>query len=135
MDDQNTQRLRPRPEERFSGPLHHYDLDAVARRLRQEARSSASTHRQESLYKHGATSLALFVFEPHARLAPHKTGGTVVIQVVRGRLTVTADGQRHDLGPGGLLVMAAGVLHDVLAQEESEMLLTVYLEPRTPASA
>lgn len=135
MDDEKAPRLRQRPEERFSGPQHQYDLDAVAARLRQEARANPSKHRQESLYKHGATSLALFVFEPLARLAPHKTAGTVVIQVLKGRLTVTAEGEPHELGPGGLLVMSADVTHEVVAREASEMLLTVHLDARTPASA
>ena len=135
MDEEKPPRLRQRPEERFSGPQHLYNLDAVASRLRHEARSSASKHRQESLYKHGATSLALFVFEPLARLAPHRMGGTVIIQVLKGRLTVTAGGQPHDLAAGGLLVMSADVTHEVAAQEASEMLLTVHLDPRTPTPA
>lgn len=135
MDPEDAQRMRQHPNDRFAGPVHEFDLDAAAARLRQEIRSGASGHRQESLHKHGSTSLALFIFGPQRRLPPHRTNGTVIIHVLKGRLTVTADGRPHDLGPGGVLVMAANVEHDVAALEESEMLLTVHLDARPTASA
>jgi quercetin dioxygenase-like cupin family protein len=107
-------------------------LGAVAAGLRREAGTGGAGHRQQSLYKLGPMSVSLFLFAPQARLAPHQTRGTVVIQVLKGRLLVTAEGEPHELGPGGLLVLAAGVRHDVAAPEESEMLLTVTLDPPRP---
>ena len=132
MDQEEAQRMRQHPTERFAGPQHQFDLEAAAARLRQEVRSGTAGHRQESLYKHGSTTLALFIFGPQRRLPPHRTNGTVIIHVLKGRMTVTAGGRPHDLGPGGVLVMAAGVEHDVAAHEESEMLLTVHLDARPP---
>ncbi len=115
MDHEEPQRMRQHPTDRFAGHQHQFDLEAVAARLRQEVRSGTTGHRQESLYKHGSTSMTLFIFGPQRRLPPHRTNGTVIIHVLVGRLTVTAGGQPHDLGPGELLVMAAGVEHDVAA--------------------
>jgi quercetin dioxygenase-like cupin family protein len=134
MDHEESQRMRQHPTDRFADPQHQFDLEAVAAHLRQEVRAGTAGHRQESLYKHGLTTVALFIFGPQRRLPPHRTNGTVTIHVLKGRLAVTAEGRPHDLGPGGLLVMAAGVEHDVVAMEESEMLLTVHLETRTPAA-
>ena len=135
MDQKDPQRMRQHPTERFADPLHQYDLGAVATDLRQEVRSGKAGHRQESLYKHGPTSVALFIFGPQKSLPPHRTNGTVTIHVLKGRMLITAEGRPHDLGPGGLLVMAAGVEHDVLAMEESEMLLTVHLDARVQTTA
>jgi quercetin dioxygenase-like cupin family protein len=131
MDSSDTNRLRQSPSARFAGPQHRFDLAEVAARLRAEVRAGQSKHRQESLYKKGPISVALFLFAAGAGLAPHRTHGTVFIQVIKGRLTVTAGpapGTPNDLGPGGLLVLVAGVEHGLLAHEESEMLLTVHLE-------
>jgi quercetin dioxygenase-like cupin family protein len=52
----------------------------------------------------------------------------VTIQVLKGHLQVTAEGQAHDLHAGHLLVLAPGIEHDVVAREESQMLLTVCLD-------
>ena len=86
------------------------------------------------LYKHGPTSLAFFIFSAGTRLAPHRTNGTVIIQVLKGKLIVNAEGQANELGSGNLIVLKANVQHEVVAHEESEMLLTVHLEARPAAS-
>jgi quercetin dioxygenase-like cupin family protein len=52
----------------------------------------------------------------------------VTIQVLKGHLQVTAEGQVSDLHSGQLLVLAPAVEHDVVARTESRMLLTVCLD-------
>jgi quercetin dioxygenase-like cupin family protein len=128
METEKTDRLRQHPRQRFAAPQHPFDLEAVAAKLRQEVQSGQAGHRQETLYKHGPMSVALFLFGKLTRLAAHRTKGVVIIQVIKGHLRVTADAQPHDLHAGGLLVLAPGVEHDVVARQESEMLLTVHLE-------
>jgi quercetin dioxygenase-like cupin family protein len=128
MEETNPDRLRQHPTARFDAPQHQFDLDAVAARLKQEPRAGEGGRRQETLYKRGPISVALFVFERLTRLPPHRAQGVVTIHVLHGHLQITADGQTHDLRPGGLLVLAPGVVHDVNALDESHMLLTVNLE-------
>ncbi len=128
MEDQTPDRLRPPPAPRFAAPQHAYDLDEVATRLQQELHAGEAGHRQETLYKQGATSVSLFLFGHLTRLAPHRAKGVVILQVLKGHLQVTANGQANDLHAGHLLVLAPGVEHDVVAREESQMLLTVHLD-------
>ncbi len=128
MNEQESKTERVRPQDRFAGPLHRYDLDVAAVHLRGEVHPGVAGHRQETLYKRGPTTVALFVFKAQARLAPHRTKGTVVILVMKGRISVAAEGQTNDLGPGELLVLAASIQHELLAHVESEMLLTVHLD-------
>jgi len=128
MADEKSERLRPHPDQRFAAPQHQFDLEAVAATLRQELRSGEAGHRQQSLYKHGPTSISLFHFDKLTRLPAHRAKGVVAIHVLKGHLRVMAEGQSHDLRAGNLLVLASGVLHDVVAQDESEMLLTVHLD-------
>ena len=128
MEDQIPDRLRPHPAPRFAAPQHAYDLDEVAARLKQELHAGEAGHRQETLYKHGATSVSLFLFGHLTRLASHRAKGVVILQVLKGHLQVTAGGQANDLHAGHLLVLAPGVEHDVVARQESQMLLTVHLD-------
>jgi len=128
MEDQKPGRLRQHPESRFAASQHPFDLDEVAARLKQEIQAGEAGHRQETLYKHGATSVSLFLFGHLTRLAAHRAKGVVTIHVLKGHLQVMAEGNAHDLHAGHLLVLAPGVEHDVVAREESQMLLTVCLD-------
>lgn len=135
MADPRNDRLRPHPVERFSSPQHPYNLGVAIARLKEEMRSGEAGHRQQSLYKHGGTSISLFLFGRLTRLPPHRVDGVVSIHVLKGHLRIMAEGQTHDLLSSDLLVLAPGIEHDVVAHEESEMLLTVQLEsrPETPS--
>jgi quercetin dioxygenase-like cupin family protein len=123
--------LRQHPTPRFAAQQHQYDLNEVAAKLRQEFEAGEAGHRQETLYKHGPTTVALFLFGHLTRLPPHRAKGVVTIYVPEGHLQVTAEGQVHDLHAGHLLVLASGVEHNVVAREESRMLLTVHLDTST----
>lgn len=123
-----SERLRQHPGDRFSGPQHRYNLDEVAETLKEEFEAGQSGHRQETLYKHGPTTIALFLFGHLTRLPPHRAEGVVTIHVLEGHLQVAAEGQVHDLHARQLLVLAPGVEHGVVAMAESRMLLTVHLD-------
>lgn len=129
MSDEKSDRLRTHPATRFAETQRQFDLGEVAGKLKGEPQAGEGGHRQETLYRHGRMSVALFVFDRLTRLASHRTKGVVQIQVLKGHLRVTADGTPHDLHAGGLLVLAPGIEHDVVAQQESHMLLTVHLDP------
>ena len=128
MEVEKSDRLREHPDQRFAAPQHQFDLAAVAARLGQELEAGEAGHRQEMLYKNGPTSMSLFLFGHLSRLPPHRTKGVVIIQVLKGHLRVMAEGQSHDLRAGSVLILAKGIQHDVVAQQESEMLLTVSLQ-------
>jgi quercetin dioxygenase-like cupin family protein len=128
MPDQPNDRLRPHPAERFSSPQHPFNLGVAIAKLKQEMRAGEAGHRQQTLYKHGRTSISLFLFGRLTRLPPHRVDGVVCIHVLKGHLRIMAEGHSHDLLSNDLLVLAPGIEHDVVAHEESEMLLTVQLE-------
>ena len=123
-----SERLRQHPTHRFAAPQHQYDLNSVTAKLRQELDAGQAGHCQETLYKHGPTTVALFLFGHLTRLPPHRTKGVVTIYLLEGHLEVKAEGEVHDLYAGHLLALAPGVEHDVVAREESRMLLTVHLD-------
>lgn len=130
-NDNFADRTRMHPTARFAPSAQAFKLDAAAAELAAESTTTARGHRQKTLYRYGQSSLALFLFDAGSELREHRTNGTVFIQVLRGRLTVGADGQRHDLPAGRVLVMSPGVPHDLHAEEPTQMLLTVSLQPAT----
>jgi len=121
-------RLRTHPEERFVSPQLQFDLKKIATTLLAEPITGPRKHRQETLYKHGQVTVALFHFEQGAGLSEHVAQGVVTVHVLEGRLKMTAQGTVHELPAGQLLVMAPGVRHDLVAEESTRMLLTVCLE-------
>jgi len=123
----NDTRLRPHPEERFAAQQIEIDLNATAAHLRAEPQSGERGHRQQTLYRHGGLTVALFLFQRFTHLPPHRASGVVNMHVLRGLLKITADKQVHELRGGQMLVLAPGIEHAVAAEEESEMLLTVRL--------
>lgn len=127
IDNSNGARLRPHPNARFAPPQVEIDVNAMAARLRAEPQAGVAGHRQETLYKDGGLTIALFVFERFTGLPEHRAAGTVNMHVLRGLLKITAENQVHELRAGQMLVLAPGLRHAVAAEEESEMLVTVRL--------
>ncbi len=126
-DTASTGRLRPHPEIRFAPAQVEVDLNAVAARLRQEPQAGEGGHRQETVYKDGGLTVALFLFERFTGLLEHQTAGTVSMHVLRGRIKISAEDQVHDLRAGQILVLSPGIKHTVAAEEESQMLVMVRL--------
>jgi quercetin dioxygenase-like cupin family protein len=130
QNENPTERTRQHPAERFASAAQSFNLEVAANELARELTTTTQGHRQKTLYRYGATTLALFLFEANSELREHRASGTVFIQVLQGRLTVSAQGEPHVLSAGQVLVMSPGVPHDVRTGDEpARMLLTVCLEP------
>jgi len=69
--------------------------------------------------------VVVFAFDTGQELTTHAATAPAVIQVVKGRLTITLDGVEHDIDPGSWVHMEAHVTHAVVALEPSVMLLTL----------
>ena len=126
-DQPRQERLRPHPEDRFAAAQIAVDLQTVTARLRSEPHAGERGHRQETLYRHGGYTIALFAFDRFTGLSEHKANGIVNMHVLRGCMKITAAGQVHELRAGQMLILAPGMEHAVAAEEEGEMLVTVYL--------
>jgi quercetin dioxygenase-like cupin family protein len=123
-------RQRRRPVERFAGPVHRFDLPAMAGRLRREHREASDGHRQITLFHERDLTIVLFDFQAGGLFADHEAEGDVTIQTLSGELEVTTPEAEHRLQAGTLIVLAPGVRHSVAASIASQMLLTVHLNRR-----
>ncbi len=125
MDPEDGQRVRP--SERFAGSEHLFDLVASAEALRREADPARDGHRQITLVHQGGMTAVLFDFEAGGRLSDHEADGLVTIQTIAGMVNVATPQTTHELPAGSLLVLKAGIVHDVVAQLPSQVLLIVHL--------
>lgn len=122
-------RLRAPARERLAGLVQHVNLSETAATLRGEPHAAVSGHRQVAVVRHGPLSLILFAFDADGFIKEHRTEGEVTIQVLRGRIAITVDGDEFVLGGGELLSLAPGQPHAVRALEVSDMLLSICRDP------
>lgn len=54
----------------------------------------------------------------------HHTRGEITVHCLVGRITFTADGTTRELGPGQMIVLAAGEPHSLVGLEDSSVLVT-----------
>lgn len=128
--EQQPARLRRPPAERFAGAEHVYNVADIAAQLRVEPHPAKDGHRQVTIVHHGSVALVLFDFEQGGRLVDHVADGLVTIHTLAGHIQVKTREGRHELDAGTLLVLSPGVAHDLYAAMQSQVLLTVHLEPK-----
>lgn len=109
-------------------PIHHLDLEAEADRLLLRlVNHELEGHELEgkNIARESGVSLVMMAMESGDALKEHSTPGTTSVQVIRGHVTLEAEGQSVSLRPGGLLLFQPGVRHDIRAEEQSAVLLTI----------
>ncbi len=80
-------------------------------------------HRDEDL------DVTVFGFDAGEGLTEHTASRSAIVEVLRGRLRFSADGEELDAGPGFWLHMTAGTPHALEAVEPTLMLLTLIGTP------
>jgi quercetin dioxygenase-like cupin family protein len=120
-------RLRPPPAERFAGSEHLIDLVSGVKALRDEPHDGKNSHRQITVFHSGSLRIVLFSFEAGGSLPPHHAPGFVVIHTLRGTVSVKTQNETHKLTAGQILTLAPEIVHDVRADQEADILVTVSL--------
>ena len=120
-------RRRVRPSERFEGTQRLIDLDRAFASLPAES-VARQGHIQKTIYRHGATTTAIFQFQAGAGLEEYELEGQAIIQVVSGTLRVCASDRTYEVGPNHVLLLDPGVAQELRAITATRMLLTIVLE-------
>jgi quercetin dioxygenase-like cupin family protein len=121
----------PKPPSPESGIA--YDIASVAEEMRHEgAYDHQEGHAARTLVRTQDLRVVLVVLREGARLAEHSVGATAIIQVVSGQVRLRLPrvaGQPEErfeaLSAGRLLVLDAGLEHDLEALADSVVLLTL----------
>ena len=102
--------------------IHHLARD---QRLVDPALLAKHGRSARTLVKEGPLRLTIVAIGPGGTLLEHSTDGPVTIHLLEGEVTVTALAREYPLVAGDLLVLAAGVRHDVRSALGGHFLLTV----------
>ena len=103
----------------LSGPVLVLDLTATDPVTGTEERTA------RTLVKNGPLRVTVITLRPGGGIPHHHADGPITVQPLRGRIRFTAAGTPHDLGPGQMLALDAGIEHEVVSDEGATFLLTL----------
>lgn len=93
---------------------------------------SAARHRAEILVKTKLTRLVLVTMLTGGELHEHSAPGPITIQVLKGVVRLSVEGEPREMRAGQLIALAPGVRHAVACIEDGAFLLTIAQLTRTP---
>lgn len=102
--------------------VSHFSIDDVVAAVTVQAGAVVS----KVIYRDQDINVTVFGFDRGEELTEHRSGRAAVVQVLRGRLRFTVEGEELDAGPGFWLHMASGTPHALVASEPTVMLLTLF---------
>ncbi len=82
-------------------------------------------HTARMLFKKADFRTVLISMEKGSVLKEHHADGTISVQVLKGSIRFTAQGETHTLQTNSLAALGASIKHEVEALEESAFLLTI----------
>lgn len=82
-------------------------------------------HTARTLFKKADFRMVLISMEKGSVLKEHQADGTISVQVLKGSIRFTAQGEAHTLLASSVITLGASIRHEVEALEESAFLLTV----------
>jgi quercetin dioxygenase-like cupin family protein len=81
------------------------------------------------LAKTGALEVRRLTLAQGREIPTHQARGEITVHCIEGRIAFTGDGTTVDLGPGQMIVLAAGAPHSVSAREDATVLVTKLTPP------
>ncbi len=118
-------RKRPHPTtQQMAGAFLQFDLESEIAQMRRE-QGWNDGHIAKTLVKQDDFRVVLIALNPDGRLPEHKTSGRFSVQTLAGHVRMHALGRTFDLPAGSLMSLDREVPHDVVALEESAILVTI----------
>lgn len=117
----------PSPEQgaQLSEPVLTFDLASEAAALRDAPPWELRGHNAKTLVKHPDLRLVLMVVRAGAQIQRHQTDHRISVQTVTGHVRLNLPEQVVDLPAGSVLVLDRSIPHDVVAEQDSTVLLSM----------
>lgn len=107
-------------------PKNPMRFDFAEEMMRSEQqRPWARGHFVRTLFKNPDFKMVLISMDKGSILKEHHADGTISIQVLKGSILFTAQGDDHRLRANSVLTLGPSIEHKVEAREESVFLLTI----------
>jgi quercetin dioxygenase-like cupin family protein len=108
----------------MSASYMEFDLQAEFHRLKAESAWSTGQNAR-TLIKYDDLRVVLMALQARVQIPEHQTDGRLSMHVLSGHIQARASGRTFNLHSGGMLAFDHGIRHDVIALEESALLLTI----------
>jgi quercetin dioxygenase-like cupin family protein len=112
-------------DHRLKGQALEFEVAAEMGDLVRRVRGNKSKRTAKTLVKEGPLRVLIVALDEGGELQEHSVDGPFSVQCLLGRVVVNVEGEDHQLSTGDLLVVDAGVPHDVSAKEPSALLITI----------
>ncbi len=89
--------------------------------------SELASHRTSALFKTSTLEVLRLVLLAGKSMPPHKVAGEITLQCLEGLVELTVEGQVQKLAMGQLVFLSGGVMHSLIAIEDSSVLVTILL--------
>lgn len=109
----------------LAGPVLRFDLASETAQLQQEAPYAATHRNAKTLAKYPDLRIVLTAMKSGTRIEGHKTGSTIAIQTLTGKLRLGLPDQEVEVPAGSFVTLEPALPHNVEALEESSFLLTI----------
>jgi quercetin dioxygenase-like cupin family protein len=109
----------------LAAPMMIFDLGPRLRELRDDESYHRSGRLGRTLAKHGRLRLTLVALNAGVEVGTHHADSPMTIQLLEGRLSFRLGTEEHRLEAGQVLFFGPGDAHDIRAEEESALLLTL----------
>ena len=103
------------------------ELKGRALNLKNEITCAEGAVISKTLLKKETGSITLFSFDKGQGLSEHTSPFDAVVQVVEGEGAFIIDGQMQKVKEGEMLIMPAGIPHDVQAAEQPFKMLLIMI--------
>jgi len=109
----------------LKGDLLHFQLQREIAELRKDLSRASGGRTAKTLTKAGNLRAILVVIEPGVTLEPQAAAGASTLQVLDGRVRVSADGRVQEVSAGELVALSQNLRDPVEAVEAASFILTV----------
>jgi quercetin dioxygenase-like cupin family protein len=109
----------------LAAPMMIFELEPRLRELREDDSYRRSGRLGRTLAKHGRLRLTLVALDAGVEVGTHHADSPMTIQLLEGRISFRVAGRVHELRAGQILFFGPGDAHDIRAEEECALLLTL----------
>lgn len=109
----------------LAGPNMIFDLGEQIASLRREESYRRSGRAGRTLAKSGRFRLTLTAMAAGNEISTHRADSPMTLHVLEGRLRFRAGDGEHEMRAGEVLFFGPGDAHDIRADEQSVLLLTL----------
>ncbi len=118
---------RPDGSRLLDAPWVFAELDTILEQLRSEPSWEKNDRNGITIFKNDRFTLVAMILKEGAAIMHNAVDGFLNLHVLKGRAEVQTDDCPIILGPGNLLHLHPFVKHNILAREETTLLLTMYV--------